>query len=98
MVWELCPICNDEVELEDKMEIQICPTCNNDILPCALCDMDHAKCNECDLEAERKMPLKEKIKDRYYHDYEFVYELDKINIPRVRKMDILDLIEKYFMS
>lgn len=36
-IYEWCPYCCDEVELDNKFEAQICPRCGRPILPCSLC-------------------------------------------------------------
>ncbi|MDI9509406.1 MAG: hypothetical protein QM217_06280 [Bacillota bacterium] len=35
-VWELCPICENEVFIL-KNEISLCPMCHNQIIPCSMC-------------------------------------------------------------
>ena len=42
---EMCPYCENEVELELVMEIQICPACGKYIVPCAQCE--HMNCSTC---------------------------------------------------
>ena len=37
VVYEWCPECEYEVELENKFAVQICPQCGKEILPCSLC-------------------------------------------------------------
>lgn len=37
MIWEWCPECDSEVQLEDVMKVQKCPECGADILPCTYC-------------------------------------------------------------
>ena len=37
VVYEVCPHCGNEVELENKFDVQICPSCGRPILPCSLC-------------------------------------------------------------
>ena len=98
MVTEVCPDCDNEVELKDEMRMQVCPVCGRDILPCALCDMDNVDCGKCTLEQWKKLPLREQVLERPYANYEFVDKLDEIEISRARKMEVLDLIEKYFLS
>jgi len=97
-VWEMCPICNEEVRLEPRLVVQTCPNCKNDILPCSMCEPDEVDCSKCPLEKEKKLPIKNQIKDRYYKDYEFVDAIDALDIPRIKKMDVLDLCEKYFLN
>lgn len=36
-IYEMCPHCNDEVELEEYFDVQICPSCGRPILPCSMC-------------------------------------------------------------
>lgn len=36
-IYEMCPHCECEVELEDRFDVQICPSCGRPILPCSLC-------------------------------------------------------------
>lgn len=55
---ELCPYCNNEVELNAEFKAQVCPVCGKVILPCSLCDMDKADCANCPL---KKMNKEEKI-------------------------------------
>jgi hypothetical protein len=35
--WEWCQECEDEVELDTRFEMQICPSCGKPIAPCNLC-------------------------------------------------------------
>jgi len=53
--YEWCPKCDVEVKLADKFEIQSCPNCGQEILPCSICDMDKNDCTECKLEAKREI-------------------------------------------
>lgn len=47
---ELCPECENEVELENIFKVQHCPVCGKKILPCSICtDMN---CKNCPLEDE----------------------------------------------
>lgn len=50
ITYELCPICETEVELEAKFEKQICPCCGETILPCSMCE--NMNCKNCPLETE----------------------------------------------
>lgn len=48
---ELCPQCDNEVELDARLEAQFCPICNWVILPCTYCrDTTHYMCDECPLD------------------------------------------------
>jgi predicted RNA-binding Zn-ribbon protein involved in translation (DUF1610 family) len=49
-VWEMCPHCTTEVELEPKLIRQSCPNCGVDILPCASCNSDITSCLYCPAE------------------------------------------------
>lgn len=46
---EMCPHCEEEVELVTELRVQVCPSCGKLIAPCALCEMDLVKCSECPL-------------------------------------------------
>lgn len=47
-IYELCPLCDTEVELKNKFEKQICPSCKEKIIPCGICEkMD---CRNCPFE------------------------------------------------
>lgn len=35
--WEMCPECEEEVMLETKFCMQVCPNCGKPIAPCNLC-------------------------------------------------------------
>jgi predicted RNA-binding Zn-ribbon protein involved in translation (DUF1610 family) len=35
--WEMCPECEEEVMLETKFRMQVCPNCGKPIAPCNLC-------------------------------------------------------------
>lgn len=48
VVWEICPHCGDEVELDRVFRAQSCPTCDEQILPCSICE--DKKCSKCPLE------------------------------------------------
>lgn len=37
VVYELCPLCEEEVELKNEFKVQICPSCGKHIVPCSLC-------------------------------------------------------------
>lgn len=45
---ELCPKCDNEVELDTRFETQICPRCKELIKPCALCVL--MNCNDCEFD------------------------------------------------
>ena len=44
--FELCPICENEVEIPADHPSN-CPKCNNIILPCSMCNMDQVDCRKC---------------------------------------------------
>jgi len=46
--FEVCPHCNEEVQLESKFEAQVCPSCNTIILPCSICPVND-NCLNCPL-------------------------------------------------
>lgn len=48
--WELCPHCEEEVELLHKFERQRCPECEKEILPCSICET--RACSNCPLEQD----------------------------------------------
>ena len=48
VVWELCPHCGDEIELDRIFKAQSCPACGGQILPCSICE--DKKCSKCPLE------------------------------------------------
>ena len=50
MIFEWCPHCGKEVELQEEFKWQRCPECNEMIKPCSLCDMDQVKCKKCELD------------------------------------------------
>lgn len=53
-VWETCPHCDEEVELNAVKYIkQVCPSCGKLIRPCAMCtEIEYSTgCNQCE-EAE----------------------------------------------
>ncbi|HID0768150.1 TPA: hypothetical protein ACXDAZ_002680 [Clostridium botulinum] len=47
ITYELCPECEYEVTLLNKMEEQVCPVCGKEIIPCSICKLK--KCSECNL-------------------------------------------------
>lgn len=53
-IYELCSYCNQEVELENKLEPQKCPNCKKIIMPCSICDYrlaetsNHEECKQCE--------------------------------------------------
>lgn len=47
MISELCPHCENEVEIKESFTNQKCPECGKRILPCSMCKMDETNCNEC---------------------------------------------------
>jgi predicted RNA-binding Zn-ribbon protein involved in translation (DUF1610 family) len=51
VIYEVCPFCEQEVELENKYNPQKCPNCGEYILPCSICDKD--TCINCELEKVR---------------------------------------------
>lgn len=51
-VWEVCPHCNEEVQLDDELMVQTCPTCGRRIVTCSMCracDANDGKnyCSNC---------------------------------------------------
>lgn len=53
--YELCPYCEDEVELKAEFKAQLCPKCGRLILPCSICEYTnpngcHTKCDTCPLD------------------------------------------------
>lgn len=53
--YELCPYCENEVELNNEFKAQLCPKCGRLILPCSICEHTnangcHTKCNDCPLD------------------------------------------------
>ena len=59
-IWEVCPHCEQEVELKPEMKIQICPECGKWICPCSMCDCDQVQCCNCELEKQAHQ-LNEKL-------------------------------------
>lgn len=47
---EICPHCENEVPLLNKLIKQVCPNCNEEIYPCSMCDIDNLNCNNCPIE------------------------------------------------
>jgi hypothetical protein len=50
---EMCPCCEQEVQLKPVFSVQVCPCCGELILPCNLCDHDTCDCAHCPLEQIR---------------------------------------------
>ena len=76
-VYELCPLCEEEVKLQAKAEIQRCPKCGKWIAPCAMCDLDTAVCYECEL-AKQTNVLNKKEKNDKIDEYNKLHRLKKI--------------------
>ena len=56
-ITELCPHCEEEVQIKNEFTAQSCPNCTNRILPCSICDAINdsvpkpkINCNKCPLE------------------------------------------------
>lgn len=47
--FEVCPHCENEVELLTEFRVQFCPACGHAIVPCNLCFPDHTNCKDCNL-------------------------------------------------
>lgn len=48
-VIELCPFCEEEVELKPIMfKTQKCPNCGKPIRACSLCNCESCNCAECE--------------------------------------------------
>lgn len=47
--FEMCPHCEEEVELKASLRLQPCPNCGVMIAPCSLCEMDYVNCSLCPL-------------------------------------------------
>lgn len=45
--WEMCPECEEEVELEMVLKMQVCPNCGKPIAPCSICDHNLVDCSKC---------------------------------------------------
>ena len=65
-IIEWCPYCGDEVEIEDRMDLQECPNCGNKILPCSLCDHDKCDCGECPFKKNKKQDYESKCCKNYF--------------------------------
>jgi predicted RNA-binding Zn-ribbon protein involved in translation (DUF1610 family) len=50
-IYEVCPFCEQEVELKNEFKPQICPNCGEYILPCSICVKEN--CKNCELETLR---------------------------------------------
>lgn len=52
--YELCPYCNNEVELKNahKYIEQECPVCHKKIMPCNLCDTCDNICGRANIRQE----------------------------------------------
>ena len=59
-IWEVCPHCEQEVELKPEMKIQVCPECGKWICPCSMCDCNLVECQNCELEKQAHQ-LNEKL-------------------------------------
>lgn len=59
-IYEICPHCDEEVQLESKFEAQVCPSCLKIILPCSICTHKE-NCENC--------VLKEHDIESVYNDY-----------------------------
>ncbi|HCL4455246.1 TPA: hypothetical protein N2D10_003273 [Clostridium botulinum] len=47
ITYELCPECEYEVTLLNRMKKQVCPICGKEIIPCSICDIK--ECSKCNL-------------------------------------------------
>ncbi len=47
MITEMCPHCEEEVEIKQTISKQNCPKCGKPILPCSMCDMEETECQKC---------------------------------------------------
>lgn len=54
MIDELCPHCEEEVEIKAGFIRQNCPNCDKPILPCTLCDNNEINCGDCLVEEKVK--------------------------------------------
>ena len=59
-IYELCPHCEYEVELDFRFEVQICPECGQPILPCSICETCLGWPTNCPLRQEQ-MRLEEQL-------------------------------------
>lgn len=53
-VFEICPFCGKEVELDDELKVQKCPNCGKHIVTCSMClavetDPSTNYCQKCPL-------------------------------------------------
>lgn len=51
--YEMCPLCDNEVELPWEFRIHTCPKCGKPILPCSICPTEYSQCSKCPLEQLR---------------------------------------------
>lgn len=60
--YELCPYCEQEVELEAELKVQTCPNCGKRIVACSMClacYADEPYCAHCCLDYQSNVENKE---------------------------------------
>lgn len=65
--YEVCPYCEEEVELNAELMVQTCPNCGKRIVACSMCracDTEDNYCSKCCLEYQAKCENGE-IHDRW---------------------------------
>ena len=67
--WEVCPYCEEEVELEAELMVQTCPHCGKRIVTCSMCracDTDEPFCTHCCLDYQANIENEEAERERAF--------------------------------
>lgn len=93
--FEVCPFCEEEVELNAELMVQTCPHCGKRIVACSMCraseDTEHNYCTHCCLDYQARVENQEN--DWRYKGYLISFEPkhDGIMATAIRIADGKDL-------
>ena len=99
--YEMCPHCEEVVELEYKLELQVCPNCKSPIMPCSVCSDEHedTPCNKCPLETPKyKEMLVSKAMELFNDDDPKYDQSNRSHLETLPNMELSILINQMVSS
>lgn len=96
--FEVCPFCEEEVELNAELMVQTCPHCGKRIVACSMCraseDTEHNYCTHCCLDYQARVENQEaeretEFKTQVLHEQAPLTDITKYIKPGVSLYDVI---------